>query len=116
MKKTKFYVCPVCGNLLFSMEEAEVSCCGRMLSPTEPKKAADDEKLSVEKIENDYFISTDHPMTKEHFITFAALLTGDALILKKQYPEWDLQVRIPAIGHGKLLWHCSQHGLFYQLI
>lgn len=116
MRKTKFYVCPVCGNLLFSMEEAEVSCCGRKLSPTEPKKASEEEKLCVEKIENDYFVSSAHPMSKEHYITFVALLTGDSILLRKQYPEWDLQVRIPAFARGKLIWHCSQHGLFYQLV
>ncbi|WP_415930955.1 hypothetical protein [Zhenpiania hominis] len=53
-------------------------------------------------------------MTKEHYITFVALLTGDGMMIRKQYPEWDLQVRIPAFGHGKLLWYCSKHGLFYQ--
>lgn len=116
MRKTKFYVCPVCGNFVTSMEEAEISCCGRKLSPTEPQKALEGEKLSVEKIENDYFISTTHPMAKEHYITFVALLSGDSIMLRKQYPEWDLQVRIPAFARGKLIWHCSEHGLFYQLV
>lgn len=55
-------------------------------------------------------------MAKDHYITFVALLTGDRLILCKQYPEWGLQARIPASGHGRLLWHCSRHGLFYQLV
>ena len=55
-------------------------------------------------------------MLKEHYISFVALLTGDTLTLKKQYPEWDLQVRIPGRTHGKLLWYCTEHGLFYQLV
>ena len=70
----------------------------------------------MELIDNEYYISSDHEMTKQHYITFAALLTGDSLIMKKQYPEWDLQVRIPRTAHGKLVWYCNQHGLFYQLI
>lgn len=53
-------------------------------------------------------------MTKEHDISFVTLLTGDTLFLQKQYPEWNLQVRIPRIAHGRPVWYCTQHGLFYQ--
>ena len=79
-------------------------------------KAEEADRLCVEKIENDYFISSGHPMTKEHYISFVALLTGDALVLRKLYPEWNVQTRIPCIGHGKLVWYCSRDGLFYQTV
>ena len=116
MKKTVFYVCLECGNIISATAEANISCCGKKTRMLEPKKAEDEEKLKVELIDNEYYISSDHEMTKQHYITFAALLTGDSLIMKKQYPEWDLQVRIPRTAHGKLVWYCNQHGLFYQLI
>ena len=116
MKKLNFYVCPECGNVITAMTDAGISCCGKKLQPLEAVKAPADEKLSVENIENDYYISSDHPMLKEHYISFVALLTGVTLTLKKQYPEWDLQVRIPGRAHGKLLWYCTEHGLFYQLV
>lgn len=116
MKKTKFYICPSCGNVVAAMADTAVSCCGKKLQAVEPRKAEGDEKLKVEIIENEYFITADHPMTREHYITFVALLTGDTLVLRKQYPEWDLQTRIPTFAHGRLLWYCSQHGLFYQLL
>lgn len=116
MKQSKFYICPLCGNLLISAQGAEISCCGRTLEASDPKKAEDEEKLSVERIENDYFITSEHEMAKEHHISFVALLTGDTLILRRQYPEWDLQVRIPQVGHGMLIWHCVKHGTFYQLV
>lgn len=116
MKNLKFYVCPVCGNLLTATGEASVSCCGKVQEPTEIKKAESDEKLSVELIDNEYFVSSSHEMTKDHYITFVALLTSDTLILRKQYPEWDLQTRIPRMAHGRLIWHCSKHGMFSQLI
>ena len=114
MKKLNFYVCPDCGNLITAATEAGVSCCGRTLLPLEPQKP--EEPLSVEKIDDSWFISSPHPMTKEHYVSFAALLTGDTLFLRRLYPEWDLQTRIPAFGHGILLWYCTQHGLFRQLI
>lgn len=116
MKHLNFYVCPTCGNLLTSADEAAVSCCGQKLSPLEAVKAPEEDRLTVELIENDYFITSSHPMTKEHYVSFAALVTGDTLILKRLYPEWDLQTRLPRIGHGKLYWYCVQHGLFYQLV
>ena len=116
MKKTRFYICPTCGNVVTAMADTAVSCCGKKLQAIEPKKAEGEEKLKVEVIENEYFITADHPMTREHYITFVALLTGDTLVLRKQYPEWDLQTRIPTLAHGRLLWYCSRHGLFYQLL
>ena len=116
MKKLNFYVCPECGNVITAMTETGISCCGKKLQPLEAVKAHDEERLLVENIENDYYISSDHPMLKEHYISFVALLTGDTLTLKKQYPEWDLQVRIPGRTHGKLIWYCTEHGLFYQLV
>ena len=116
MKNTQFYICPQCGNIITGVSNAQVSCCGKKLQSLNANKACDEEKLSVEVIDNEYFISSDHQMTKDHYITFVALLTGDSIVLKKQYPEWDLQVRIPQLAHGRLIWHCSNHGLFYQLI
>jgi len=116
MKKLKFYVCPVCGNLLTAASEAGVYCCGRTLCPLEAQKAEGENRLSVEKIDDSWFVSSHHPMTKEHYVSFVALLTGDTLFLRRLYPEWDLQTRVPSFGHGILLWYCTQHGLFRQLI
>lgn len=116
MKRTEFYVCPDCGNIVTAMSDVSVSCCGRKLKGIEAKKADEKEKLKVEIIDNDYFISSEHEMTKEHYISFVALLTGDTVMIRKQYPEWGLQVRIPCFAHGKLLWYCTEHGLFYQYI
>lgn len=114
MKKLNFYVCPDCGNLITAATETGVSCCGRTLLPLEPQKP--EEPLSVEKIDDSWFVSSPHPMDKDHYVSFVALLTGDTLFLRRLYPEWDLQTRIPAFGHGILLWYCTKHGLFRQII
>lgn len=116
MKKLKFYVCPVCGNLITATQEASISCCGKKLQAMDLCKTEKSEQLSVEIIENDYFISTDHEQTREHYISFVALITGDSIMLRKQYPEWDVQTRIPVFGHGMLVWYCAKHGLRYQLV
>lgn len=116
MKQLKFYVCPACGNVLTAAVAAEVSCCGGQLQPLTPHEAEQAEKLCVQEIENEYFVSTDHEMTREHYISFAALLTEDSIMLRTLYPEWELQVRFPRIRHATLVWYCVQHGLFYQKI
>ncbi len=116
MKKVKYYVCPVCHNISLCTGDAEVSCCGRKIDEQEMQKAKNDEKLSVEVIEDDWYVTTDHPMDKEHYISFIAFATGDRVQIIKQYPEWDIQLRIPKRGHGMLIWYCTRHGLFHQLI
>lgn len=116
MKNLKFYVCPQCGNLVTASEESQIFCCGKPLAALEPVKAKADDALEVELIENEYFVSSKHEMTKEHYIMFVALLTGDSMVLRRQYPEWDLQTRLPRMAHGKLLWYCNNHGLFYRLV
>ena len=116
MKNSKYYVCPNCGSITLSTGNASVSCCGRKLSLLNAKKAEKEEQLNVEIIEDDWYISASHPMTKEHYISFVAYATGGRIEILKQYPEWDLQTRIPKRGHGMLLWFDTQKGLMYQLI
>ena len=116
MKKTKFYICPSCGNVITATADADISCCGKKQKASSVQQAEDSQKLTLELVEDDFYITSDHPMTKDHYIAFVALLTGDSLILRKQYPEWELQTRIPRSAHGTLVWYCTRHGLFSQRI
>ena len=114
MKKTRFYVCRQCGNIITSTSEAAVTCCGSRLAPLEAKKAEEADMLSVEDIGGELYITSDHEMTKEHYISFAAYLSDSSAAVYKQYPEWDMQIRMPLVRTGRLVWYCTQHGLFYQ--
>ena len=116
MKHAVYYVCPRCGNLLFATGAAAVTCCGRSLEPLMPVKAGEQEKLQVEELEGDWYLTSRHPMSKTHYISFVVFATGDSLVLQKLYPEWDLQARIPARDHGMLLWYSHRQGLLYQLV
>jgi Predicted transcriptional regulators len=116
MKNTKYYVCPVCCNISFCTGKAEVLCCGKKLSVQALKKASEEEKLSVEIIEDEWYISSEHEMTKENYISFVAFVTGDSIKIIKQYPEWNMNVRIQKRGHGMLIWYDIKKGLFYQLL
>ncbi len=116
MRKIKFYVCPACGNVLFATGEGEISCCGRRLEALKPQNMDDSHKAAVEEIENDYYITLAHPMGKEHYITFAAYVCYDRVLLVKLYPEQSAEVRFPKMRRGQLYLCCSREGLFQQSI
>ena len=116
MKNAKFYVCPDCGNVILASSDCDISCCGRLLPALSPVKVTEEQKLKVELIENYWYVTSDHPMTKDNYISFAAYLTGGEAHIIRQYPEWDFQVRFLKYGHGKLVWYAKADGLLYQLI
>lgn len=116
MRKLKFYMCPQCGNLLTSTGEANVICCGKALEKLPMAKAEEAEKLKVENVEDELYVTSDHEMTKAHHIAFVALIKGDTLLMKRTYPEWNLEMRLPAMRRAMLVYCCTKHGLRYQLI
>lgn len=116
MKKSYYFVCTTCQNIVLATGNMSVSCCGKKLEPLVAKKASDDEKMSVSEVDQEWYISSEHPMTKEHYISFIAFATGDQVQMIKQYPEWGVQTRIPKRKHGMLLWYDTQLGLYYQYI
>lgn len=112
MLRGKFYVCPVCGNVIHSMGNTLISCCGITLPPLEAEEADDDHGVTIENVEDEHFITVQHPMTKEHFISFVAFATCDRMQMVKFYPEGDAATRLQLRGMGYLYYYCNQHGLF----
>lgn len=112
LKRILFYICPICGNLITATSSASVSCCGRLLSAQRLQRAG--EEIRVELIGREYQITSDHPMDREHYISWIALRSSDSILLRKLYPEWNLELHLPFIPSAMLIWHCSRHGLFYQ--
>ena len=112
MLRCKFYVCPVCGNAVHSTGDAVVSCCGITLPALEAEDADDAHEILIEKVEDEYFITIPHPMTKQHFISFVAHVTSDRLQMVKFYPESNAETRLQLRGRGYLYYYCNQHGLF----
>ena len=110
MLRCKFYVCPLCGNIIHSTGQAVVSCCGITLPPLDAEDAED--SVTIEKVEDEHFITIDHPMTKDHFISFIAFVTADRLQLVKLYPESNAETRMQLRGRGYLYYYCNRHGLY----
>lgn len=115
--RSKLYVCPVCGNVLHATGQAVVSCCGVALPAqdiAEAENADEHHQLTVERVEDELFVTIHHPMTKEHSISFIAYLTGDKFQLVKLYPEGNASCRFPLRGKGVLYFYCNRHGLMKQ--
>ena len=111
-ERARFYICPICGNVIWSMGEGAFSCCGVTLPPLEPEEPDQDHVLSVETVDNEWYVSADHPMTKEHFLSFIALVSYDRVQLCKLYPEQAAEARFPRRGGGTLYACCNRHGLY----
>ena len=116
MLRCKFYVCPLCGNVLHSMGSSLVSCCGITLPALEAEDADECHPITIENVEDEHFISISHPMTKQHFISFLAFVTSDRNQMVKFYPEGNAETRLQLRGRGYLYYYCNQHGLFRKKV
>ena len=112
MTRGKFYVCPVCGNVIIATGETVVSCCGITLPPIEAEPADEEHAISKEVAEDEYFVSIDHPMTKDHYISFLAAVSDFGVQLVKLYPEGNAEARFKIDRVKTLYAYCNRHGLF----
>ena len=111
MLRSKFYVCPLCGNIIRTTGDTLVSCCGITLPPLEAETVDDDHKVTIEPVEDESFVTVDHEMTKNHFISFIAFVTSDRVQFVKLYPEGNAECRLSFRGGGYLYIYCNKHGL-----
>ena len=117
MKKILFYTCPVCGNVIQATGEAVISCCGITLPPLEIEEDSDtvvtaDHQIKLEKVEDEYYVTIEHPMTKEHYISFIAAVYDNGVDFVKLYPEGLAEARFKISRAKLLLAYCNHHGLF----
>lgn len=116
MLRSRFYVCPVCGNVIRTTGEALVSCCGITLTPLEAEDTDEDHSIVIEKVEDEYFVTVNHDMTKTHYISFIAHITTDRVHFQKFYPEGNAETRFSLRGRGYLYLYCNRHGLMKKKI
>jgi len=112
MLRSKFYVCPVCGNAIHSMGEAVIQCHGVTLLPAEAEATDENHVTMIERIEDEYFVRIDHEMTKEHYISFIAAVSADGIQMVKLYPEGNAEARFKIRGVRKIFVFCNRDGLF----
>ena len=113
---SKFYVCPVCGNVVHSTGEAVISCCGITLPPLEAEETDGEHSITVENVEDEHFITVHHDMSKKHYISFLAYVTCDRVQFVKFYPEGNAETRLQLRGRGYLYIYCNKHGFMKKKI
>ena len=116
MLRSKFHICPLCGNVIHSTGDAVVSCCGITLPASEAEEPDDAHPVRIEKVEDEHFVTVPHPMTKAHYISFVAYITSDRIQMVKLYPEGNAETRLQLRGIGTLYWYCNRHGLFKKKV
>ena len=116
MLRAKFYVCPVCGNVLFASGEAVISCCGITLTPLETEEADAAHTPVIEKIEDEYYVTLPHEMSKEHYISFIAAMTDAGVQIMKLYPEGSAEAYFKRSRVRYLYWYCNRDGMFRKKI
>ncbi len=116
MKNSKFYVCPICGNIIHTIGENLVSCCGITLPVLEAESEDEIHSINCEVIENEYYITMNHPMTKQHYISFIAYFTNDRCEIVKLYPEQNVEVRFLKRGKGTIYANCNKDGLIKKVL
>lgn len=114
MKNLKFYMCKKCGNLITSSKSLEVSCCGKILTQLSLQPMDSNHLLTIQPIEDELFITINHTMTKEHYISFVSYITYDSIYTVKLYPEQNPEFRFPNLRNGKFVVGCINDGVFYQ--
>ncbi len=114
MMKSKFYICPVCGNVIHCMGEAVLHCHGVSLQPALAEETDEDHKIFVERIEDEYYVRIEHEMSKKHYISFIAAASSDRMEIVKLYPEGNAEARLKVNGVKKIFFYCNRSGLFYM--
>ena len=124
MRRMKLHVCPLCGNIIQSTGEAIISCCGIVLPALEPEPEeepgpqpksqpeATSHHLDVARVEDEYYVTLDHEMSKTHYISFICAVRDDGCDFKKLYPEGPAEARFKISGTRFFYYYCNQHGLF----
>ena len=114
MLRSNLYACPVCGNIIHSMGEASVSCHGITLFPLEGEESDDEHRLEIEVVDDEYYVTVNHEMTKKHYISFIAAVSSDRIQIVKLYPEGNAEARFSIDGVREIIYYCNKDGLFMQ--
>ena len=116
MQRIMIHVCPICGNIIQSTGEAVVSCCGITLPALEAEPEDEAHHLEIEQVEDEYYVSIHHEMSKTHYISFILAVQDDGFEIKKLYPEGNAEARFKISRTKGFKYYCNKHGLYQVAI
>ena len=97
---------------LQSTGEAIVSCCGIVLPALEAEAEDEAHRLSISRVEDEYYVTIDHEMSRTHYISFIMAAKDNGCEVVKLYPEWNAEARFKR-GRVRFVYaYCNRHGLF----
>ena len=112
LNKAVFYVCPVCSNIIVGTGESVVCCHGITLPACEAETFDKEHSPKIATVEDEYYITFNHTMEKEHYISFVAAVSDNGVNLVKLYPEQNAEVRFKINRVSNIFAYCNKHGLF----
>lgn len=125
-RRSTFYYCPTCGNLVMKLNEADEvpSCCGKPMEVLEPYTEENPGPAAPEKhlpvLERDgksvtvHIGEVPHPMEEEHYIEWVYVVTEMGAQMVKlvpgiePYAKFDFPNDIPLTFYA----YCNKHGLW----
>lgn len=111
LRRSAFYVCPDCGNVVWSAGEAAVSCCGNALEPIVAGRVAGVLDAKVEVEDGCQRVLVRHPMTKEDHLLFIAAVGDDLVRIKRLYPEQEARAEFWMQGPCRVYAYGNRCGL-----
>lgn len=112
MNRIKFYRCPTCGNLITSVKEIEISCCGNKLPFAEAHQSDDARYIPIIKeFDGQYSVSFNHPMTKDDYIAHIITVQYDKILVVNLFAEQEAVVTLPQVSGLHMFLITSRDGL-----
>ena len=120
MQNTRFYVCPICGNVigLIDGDINHINCCGKPMQLLEANTvdASQEKHVPVyERVEDEIAVrvgEVEHPMEKDHYIMWIAQVSDNRTTRVRLYPEQATETRFPYIKDAIIYAYCNKHGLW----
>ena len=122
MKKTKFYICPVCRNTVEMVYDTDIAlfCCGEKMVELIPNtvEASGDKHIPVATVKGNVVEVNvgiaDHPMAEVHWIQWVQLITDKGSYRKTLNPGEEPHVTFHLNGEKAVAVYayCNLHGLW----
>ena len=115
--------CMKCGALVEELipctcDNCGVKCCGETMNVLVANEAdgAKEKHVPVyELVEDEIFVKVGevaHPMTKEHYIMWIAMVTDNKIEKVTLYPEQNAEARFKYIPGSRVYAYCNLHELY----
>lgn len=112
--------CKSCGAMVkilkdCTCENCGIKCCGEEMEivvPNSIEASLEKHIPTYEKVEDEIFVKVNHPMEKEHYIEWVALVKDNQEYTVNLYPEQNAECRFKYIPGSTIYAYCNKHGLW----